>query len=309
MTIQKETPQPLEAKRVRVFRLPSWLNVFNWTVGALILVAFSFPMIFMAVSSLKPSDQIFIDLRSFAAFLPVGDISFDNYLGVFERVPVAQFLFNSVFVSVFVVGLGLIVNSLAGFAIARTQFKGRGALLTILIATLIVPFETIAIPMVYLVANLPWFDVQPDSIGFQMGMFNTYAVQILPTVANAFSIFLFVQYFKSIPKELDEAAVMDGAGWFTIYRKVISPLAGPAFATSAILTFLPAWNAYLWPIMVIQREELRPVQVGLQYFFQLDVAWGEIMAYTTLITLPVLILFVSFQRAFVASIAASGVKG
>lgn len=309
MTIQKETPQPLEAKRVRVFRLPSWLNVFNWTVGALILVAFSFPMIFMAVSSLKPSDQIFIDLRSFAAFLPVGDISFDNYLGVFERVPVAQFLFNSVFVSVFVVGLGLIVNSLAGFAIARTQFKGRGALLTILIATLIVPFETIAIPMVYLVANLPWFDVQPDSIGFQMGMFNTYAVQILPTVANAFSIFLFVQYFKSIPKELDEAAVMDGAGWFTIYRKVISPLAGPAFATSAILTFLPAWNAYLWPIMVIQREELRPVQVGLQYFFQLDVAWGEIMAYTTLITLPVLILFISFQRAFVASIAASGVKG
>lgn len=309
MTIQKETPQPLEAKRVRVFRPPSWLNVFNWTVGALILVAFSFPMIFMAVSSLKPSDQIFIDLRSFAAFLPVGDISFDNYLGVFERVPVAQFLFNSVFVSVFVVGLGLIVNSLAGFAIARTQFKGRGALLTILIATLIVPFETIAIPMVYLVANLPWFDVQPDSIGFQMGMFNTYAVQILPTVANAFSIFLFVQYFKSIPKELDEAAVMDGAGWFTIYRKVISPLAGPAFATSAILTFLPAWNAYLWPIMVIQREELRPVQVGLQYFFQLDVAWGEIMAYTTLITLPVLILFISFQRAFVASIAASGVKG
>jgi len=291
-------------------KLPSWMNLINWTAGALVLVIFSFPMIFMAVSSLKPSDQIFIDLRSFAAFLPVGEISLDNYAGVFQRVPVAQFLFNSIFVSVLVVGIGLVVNSLAGFAIARTQFRGRGALLTILIATLIVPFETIAIPMVYLVANLPWLDIQPDSIGFQMGMFNTYAVQILPLAANAFSIFLFVQYFKSIPKELDEAAVMDGAGWFTIYRRVISPLAGPAFATSAILTFLPAWNAYLWPIMVIQESELRPVQVGLQYFFQLvGVPWGEVMAYTTLISLPVLILFISFQRAFVASIAASGVKG
>ena len=309
MTITRRAAKTGPRVKKRQFRVPSWMSAFNWTAGALVLIIFSFPMIFMAVSSLKPSDQIFIDLRSFDAFLPVGDISFDNYVGVFQRVPVAQFMFNSIFISVFVVGLGLVVNSLAGFAIARTAFRGRGAVLTILIATLIVPFETIAIPMVYLVANLPWLDLQAGSIGLQMGMFNTYAVQILPITANAFSIFLFVQYFKSIPKELDEAAIMDGAGWFTIYRRVISPLAGPAFATSAILTFLPAWNAYLWPIMVVQQEELRPVQVGLQYFFQLDVAWGEIMAYATLISLPVIILFISFQRAFVASIAASGVKG
>ena len=287
----------------------SKFSFLNWIAGVFIVMVFGFPMLFMAVSSLKPSDQIFVDLRSFAAFLPVGEVSFDNYVGVFERVPVAQFLANSVFISGTVVLIGLFVNSLAGFAIARTRWKGRNAALAILIATLIVPFETIAIPMVYLVANLPWYEVDGGDVSFKMGMFNTYAVQILPLIANAFSIFLFTQYFKSIPVELDEAAVIDGAGWFSIYRKVVAPLAGPAFATSAILTFLPAWNAYLWPIMVIQEEQLRPVQVGLQYFFQFSVDWGQIMAYSTLITIPVLVLFLSFQRAFVSSIAATGVKG
>jgi len=131
----------------------------------------------------------------------------------------------------------------------------------------------------------------------------------VPFIANAFSIFLFAQYFSTIPASLDEAARIDGASWFTVYRRIIVPLSGPAFATVAILTFLPAWNQYLWPLMVVQKEGLRPVMVGMQYFFQLNTAWGEVMAYTSLITLPVLIVFLVFQRAFVSSIAASGVKG
>jgi multiple sugar transport system permease protein len=102
---------------------------------------------------------------------------------------------------------------------------------------------------------------------------------------------------------------VDGAGWFRIYRSVVMPLAGPAIATVAILTFLPAWNSYLWPLMVVQSEELRPVMVGISYFYQLDIQWGQIMAYSTLITIPVLVLFLSAQRAFISSIASSGVKG
>jgi multiple sugar transport system permease protein len=128
-------------------------------------------------------------------------------------------------------------------------------------------------------------------------------------VANAFSIYLFYTYFQSIPKELDEAAKVDGASWFRIYRSIIMPLSGPAVASVAILTFLPAWNQYLWPLMVVQDENLRPVMVGIGYFFQLDIAWGPMMAYATMITLPVLILFLTFQRAFIGSIASSGVKG
>ena len=270
---------------------------------------FLFPLIFMFVSSLKPDTQILQDIGSPQAFLPVGDISTDNYVGVFDRVPVARFILNSVLVTTLIVGLGLIVNSMAGFALSRLEWSGRKVLLTVIIATLIVPFETIAIPMVYWVSKLPTLVLENGVPMYDFGWLNSYHVQIIPFIANAFSIFLFTQYFSTIPKSFDEAARIDGAGWFTIYRRIIVPLAGPAFATVAILTFLPAWNQYLWPLMVVQQEDLRPVMVGMQYFFQINPAWGEVMAYTSLITLPVLVMFLAFQRAFVSSIASSGVKG
>lgn len=272
-------------------------------------IAFLFPLVFMFVSSLKPDSQILQDVNSPAAFLPVGDISLDNYFGVFERVPVAQFMFNSVLVTVLTVGLGLIVNSMAGFALSRLRWKGRLVVMALIIATLIVPFETIAVPMVYWVSQLPTLVMEGGVLKYDFGWLNTYQVQIVPFIANAFSIFLFAQYFSTIPASLDEAARIDGASWFTIYRRIIVPLSGPAFATVAILTFLPAWNQYLWPLMVVQKEGLRPVMVGMQYFFQLNTAWGEVMAYTSLIMIPVLLVFLVFQRAFVSSIAASGVKG
>lgn len=275
----------------------------------LLAVVFLFPLVFMFVSSLKPDRQIFADVDSWRAFVPVGDISLDNYSGVFDRVPFTRFLLNSIFVTTAIVVLGLIVNSMAGFALSRMEWRGRKVVLIGVIATLIIPFETIAVPMVYWVSKLPWIVFEGGVPLWDVGWLNSYHVQIVPFVANAFSIFLFTQYFSTIPRSLDEAARIDGAGWFTIYRRIIAPLSGPAYATVAILTFLPAWNSYLWPLMVVQKEELRPVMVGVQYFFQLNPEWGELMAYTSLITLPVLLVFVSFQRAFVSSIAASGVKG
>jgi len=269
-----------------------------------ILLAFVFglPLVFLLVSSLKPDVQIFGDLTSVNAFLPVGDISLNNYTEVFNRVPFWQFLMNSIIISVLTVVLGIVVNSMCAFALARLKFRGRGIILGVIIATLIVPFETLALPLLWWVNKLPYYD---GSIGW----LDTYEVQIIPFIANAFSIYLFYQYFDSIPKELDEAAIVDGAGWFTIYRRIVMPLSGPAIATVAILTFLPAWNSYLWPLMVVQTEELRPVQVGLDYFKLLNTSWGQIMAYASLITVPVLALFVAFQRSFINSIASSGVKG
>lgn len=276
-------------------------------IGGLIgrvLLAFVFglPLVFLLVSSLKPDTQIFGDLTSARAFLPVGDISLNNYTAVFNRVPFWRFLMNSVLISVLTVALGIIVNSMCAFALARLKFRGRSLILGVIIATLIVPFETLALPLLWWVNQLPYYDGT-------VGWLDTYEVQIIPFIANAFSIYLFYQYFDSIPKELDEAAIVDGAGWFTIYRRIVMPLSGPAIATVAILTFLPAWNSYLWPLMVVQTEELRPVQVGLDYFKQLNTSWGQLMAYASLITVPVLALFVAFQRAFINSIASSGVKG
>ncbi|MEN9872773.1 MAG: hypothetical protein RL450_708 [Actinomycetota bacterium] len=277
------------------------------------MLLFSLPLLFMISSSLKDPQAIFADVKSWRAFLPVGDISLDQYAGVFERLPLGQFIFNSVFISAVVVILGLFVNSLAAFAIARLKFRGQNAILVFLIATLVVPFETIAMPLLVLVNSLPRISFEDGSFEITTGWLNTYLVQIAPFIAWGFSIFLFVQYFKTIPKELDEAAIIDGASFFSIYWRIIVPLAGPAFATSAILSFLAIWNAYLWPVMVVQTEALRPVQVGLDYFWastsEEGTQWGEIMAYSTLITLPILVIFVIFQRAFVASVASSGVKG
>ncbi|MFT7839887.1 carbohydrate ABC transporter permease [Saccharothrix sp. BKS2] len=270
---------------------------------------FAFPVVFMLVSSFKPDQQIFGDLGSPRAFLPVGSLSLENYTAVFDRVPAVRFLLNSLGVSAITILLGLLVNSLAAFALSRMRWPGRKLLLTVIIATLIVPFETFALPMVWWVNKLPWLELNGFSLTLTEGWLDTYRVQVLPFVANAFSIFLFHQYFQSIPKELDEAALIDGAGWFGIYRRIVMPLSGPAIATVAILTFLPAWNSYLWPLMVVQDEELRPVMVGIQYFFQLNVSWGQIMAYSSMITVPVLALFLAFQRSFINSIASSGVKG
>ncbi|WNB87219.1 carbohydrate ABC transporter permease [Cellulomonas sp. ATA003] len=249
--------------------------VVGYVPMVLLALFFLFPLVFMFVSSLKPDAQILGDIGSPQAFLPVGDISTQNYVDVFDRVPVLRFVLNSVFVTVMIVGLGLIINSMAGFALSRLEWSGRKVLLTVIIATLIVPFETIAIPMVYWVSKLPTIVFENGLPMYDFGWLNSYHVQIVPFIANAFSIFLFTQYFSTIPKSFDEAARIDGAGWFTIYRRIIVPLSGPAFATVAILTFLPAWNQYLWPLMVVQQEDLRPVMVGMQYFFQINPAWGR----------------------------------
>ena len=275
--------------------------------GLLVAVAlvFVFPLVFMLVSSLKPDLQLLTDTSSLRAFLPVGDISLDNYFDAFRRAPVGLFIFNSVLVTVVTVALSRVICSLAAFSFAFLNWRGRDVVLSIIIATLIVPFETIAIPLLMVVNNLPW--IGPE--GLTIGWLNSYHVQIVPWIADGLTIFLFVQYFRDLPKELIEAARLDGATWFQVYARVIVPISGPVFATAAILKFLAMYNQYLWPLMVTQSEQFRPVMVGLQYFFQLNIAWGEVMAYLSLITIPVLVFYLFLQRAFIASIASTGIKG
>ncbi|HEY5787123.1 MAG TPA: carbohydrate ABC transporter permease, partial [Microlunatus sp.] len=212
-------------------------------LGRILLAGvFGLPLLFLIVSSFKPDIQIFADLTSIKAFLPVGDLTLANYSGVFDRVPFATFMINSIMISVLTVGLGLIVNSMAAFALSRIKFTGQKLILGVILATLIVPFETMALPLLWWSNKLPFYDFVN---GYSEGWLDTYQIQIVPFIANAFAIFLFYQYFDSIPKSLDEAATVDGAGWFRIYRSIIMPLSGPAVATVAILTFLPAWNQYL----------------------------------------------------------------
>ena len=277
----------------------------HYVLLAWIALVFIFPVVFMIVSSLKPDLQLLQDAGSLRAFLPVGQVSLDNYAAAFQRVPMGHFIFNSLLVTGVTMVLALFVCSLAAFAFVFLEFPGRSLMLAVVLATFIVPFESIAIPLLLVVNNLPWIGTD----GLHMGWLNSYHVQIIPFVADALTIFLFVQYFRDLPRDLVEAARVDGASYFQIYRRIVLPLAGPVFATAAILKFLAMYNQYLWPVMTAQSEEYRPIMVGLQYFFQLNIAWGEMMAYLTVITVPVLLFYLSLQRAFIASIASTGVKG
>ncbi|WP_368345077.1 carbohydrate ABC transporter permease [Pelagovum sp. HNIBRBA483] len=277
----------------------------RYLVLTLIAALFIFPLIFMLMSSLKPSQQLLVDSGSLRAFLPVGDISFDNYVMAFKRAPVGLFVMNSLLVTGTTVILSLFLCSLAGFSIAILDWRGKAFVLSAILATLTVPFETIAVPLLLMASKLPWVGME----GFEIGWLNSYRVQIIPFVADGLTIFLFVQYFRDLPKDLIEAARVEGASWWTVYAKVLMPLSGPIIATAAILKFLVMYNQYLWPLMVVQEEGYRPVLVGLQYFFQLNTAWGEIMAYLSMITVPVLVFYLFLQRAFIASIASTGVKG
>lgn len=279
--------------------------ITRYTVLVLIALIFIFPLVFMVMSSLKPDQQLLQDSGNMRAFLPVGDISLNNYSAAFDRAPVATFVFNSVLITGVTVVLSLLICSAAGFAFVFVNWKGRGVLLSVLLATLIVPFETIAIPLLLMASKLPWVGMD----GVEWGWLNTYRVQIIPFIADGLTVFLFVQYFKDLPGELIEAARVEGASWGQIYMRIVMPLSGPILATAAILKFLAMYNQYLWPLMVTQEEGYRPVMVGLQYFFQLNVAWGEVMAYLSMITVPVLAFYLYLQKAFIASIASTGVKG
>jgi multiple sugar transport system permease protein len=291
-------------------RLQQALRMALRYVPLLILIFFfTFPLVFMIVSAFKVSNQqIFSDLRSLRAFLPVGDLTLENFRFVFENSNFPRYLLNSVFISGITIILALAVNSMAAYALSRLRWRGQRLILSIIIATLIIPGQATIMPLLLLVATLPSVSFA-DGVSLTRGWLDSYHVQFLPFIAGAFSIFLFYQFFQEIPKDLDEAALVDGATRFQIFYRIIVPISGPVFASVSILTFIASWNAFLWPIMTVQSDELRPVMVGLLFFFQRNVQWGQVMAYTTMITIPVLAFFFAFQSAFVRSIATTGIKG
>lgn len=265
----------------------------------LIVVAlfFLFPTVFMFVSSIKNNEtQIISDMSNLRAFVPYGNLGFKNYFDVFDQLHFGRFMFNSVFIVGSIVSAGLIVNSMIAYSLARLRFRGRNIIISLIIALIIVPIESIVIPLLLMVNKVGWID--------------SYHVQIIPFIADAFSIFLFYQFFIGIPKEIDEAAMVDGASPFRIYWNIIIPLSLPVFATVAILQFIFRWSDFLWPLMVTRGYEYRPLTVAIQQFFSFaPKVWGDIFAFASMITIPSLIVFLVFQKWFVRSVASSGIKG
>jgi multiple sugar transport system permease protein len=270
---------------------------------ALLGAFFLFPIIFMLVSSIKTNElQVVSDMSSLKAFLPVGEIGLENYKTALGQ-EFGQMMFNSVLIMLVTVITGLFINSLIAYSLARLKFKGKNLLLSVIIALIIIPFEAVAIPLLVLVNKLPWF-------GGATSWLDSYHVQIIPFIADAFSVFLFYQFFINIPKELEEAALVDGASLFRIFWNIILPISRPIFATVAILQALASWNRFMWPLMVTRGVDVRPLTVGIQTFFGQDPRiWGDLMAFASMITIPVLIVFLLFQKWFVQSVASTGIKG
>ena len=272
-------------------------------------VVFVMPLLFMFAASFKTDTAIFQNLTHWSSYVPSAGWSLANYRAIFGKSDLPGFLLNSTIIAALVVAGGVVLNSMLAFALSRMRWRGRNIVLALVVALLVVPFEVIAIPLLSLVARLPWPAIEHGTLVLHSGWFNSLHVQVVPFLANAFCVFLFYQFFRDIPPEKDEAAKMDGARPWTVYARIIMPNSGPVIATAAIVLFIAAWNQYLWPIMVVQGEAFRPVQPGIQQFFGRTNSWGQIMAYASVITLPVLAVFLAFQRQFVASVAGSGIKG
>lgn len=265
--------------------------------GLLLLCASIFvaPVAVMLVGSLKPEARVLAEVGGLKAFIPDA-VSLQNYRDVFARVPFARYLFNSLWINGLIVVLGLAVNSLAAYALARLRWRGRDALLLAVLAILVIPFEAIAVPLFFQLTALGWYD--------------SYTVQIAPFIANPLSIFLFYSFFLDMPRELEEAARIDGAGALRIFLTIVAPNARAVFASVAIVTFLFNWGMYLWPLMMTAGDSVRPLPLGMAVFYSLPpLQWGDILAFGVMMVTPVLLVFVLFQRWFVRSVAATGIKG
>lgn len=273
-------------------QLGSLLFYIGNTIIALIFVS---PLIWMIASSLKPEAGIFKGLNSLSTFIPK-DASLNNYVEVFNRVNMWKFIFNSLFYVLVIIVLDLFVNSLCGYALAKFEFKGKNALLTLVISLMVFPAEAIMLPMYREMADLGWI--------------NTWASLIVPFIAKCFSIYMFRQFFLDIPNDLLEAAKIDGCGPIKTFFTVVVPISGTVYATILILDFVAHWNDFMWPLLVVTGEEKRTIQLAIQTFFgSKPINYGPIMASLTISAIPMLIMFIFLQKYYVEGIASTGIKG
>jgi multiple sugar transport system permease protein len=248
-----------------------------------------FPLVWMLVISFKTGADVFTP-----SLLPAEPTT-GNFIYVLTEVPFLRYLFNSFFVSATVTIAALFFHSMAGYALARLHFPGRETIFLLMFSTFLVSLPVIIVPLFILTRAL--------------GMLDSYAGLIIPAIFNAFGIFLLRQYYLALPKELEEAAILDGAGYWRIYWSVILPLSRPILSALAILFFLANWNAFLWPLTVTSDLDLWVVQVAIANFkSQYAGAWNYVMAASTIVAVPMLILFVIFQRQIMDSIKTSGLK-
>jgi len=251
-----------------------------------------FPFYWLVAGSLKPTSELF---RWPPTFLPQG-LTLDAYRYLWQTMDVPRAVFNSVVVAVLEVGLNVIFSGLVAYALAKMRIPGKRYLLWLVLALMMIPFQIMMIPLFLQIHRL--------------GLLDTYAGIVLPGAVSSFSIFLLHQAFKTIPDDYIDAALVDGAGHFGILTRIAVPMVMPLILTTILINFYWSWNGFLWPFIVIQRDELATLPVALARYqaFQ-ENRWDAILAGATITSLPIVVLYLFIQRKFVDSLTMTGLRG
>lgn len=269
---------------------------FMFYFGNIVIgIIFVSPLIWMISASLKPESQIFANMNSLKTFFPVS-ASFNNYVEVFTRMNLPQVFKNTLLYIALILVLDLLVNSMCGYALAKFEFKGKGAIMNLIVALMVLPMEAIMLPLYIEMSQLGWV--------------NTLVALVIPFVAKCFSIYMFRQFFCDIPDDLIEAAAIDGCRPAGTFFKIVMPISKTVYATVFILDFVAHWNDFMWPFLVMTGEDKRTIQLAVQSFFGTQpVHYSAIMAALVISAIPMIIMFIFMQKYYVEGIASSGIKG
>ncbi len=271
----------------------NWRIVIGYVCLVLIAISMLYPFFAMFNLSLVPNGEIFNQ----GGKLIYSPITLDNYVSVFNKIPVWKYFANSLFVAIVTTVGQVIISALAGYAFARMTFKWRDGLFLLVLITMLVPPQVNIIPLFFLMRQFHWI--------------NTYQALILPGLFGGFGIFMMRQYFLGLPKDLEESAKIDGCNIFSTFFKIALPLAIPAIATLSIFTFVTTWNSFMWPLIVTNTESMRTLPVGLAIFkgsFREITLWGDLLACSVICTIPVIGVFILGKKYFINDILQGGVK-
>ncbi len=267
-----------------------------WAAGGFVAILWGLPFVWMVSTSLKPAGQV---MTRDVEWLP-REVIFDNYIKILTQYPIARWAFNSLVVAGVATALCVLFGAMAGYALARLRFRGRDALFALFLASIMIPIEVAVVPL--LLAFI------------KAGLASTYAALILPTIANVFAVYIFRQFFLTFPAELEEAAIIDGAGRIAIFFRIALPLArAPAIAATVII-FTLNWNNFLWPLLITFDESMKTMPVGIAAFApvvgthtQLE-GFAVAMAAVTLLCIPSVLLFLLLQKHFLRGISSGAIK-
>ncbi len=267
-----------------------WLATAVLVLPALIQ---AFPLVYLLCVSWKEGAEV---IQYPPKFFPKA-LNWVNYIEALDSAPLLRFLFNSALVATSITFCQLFTSILAAYALSRLKFQGQRWIMGLIVGTMMIPGEVTIIPNYFTLASWNWL--------------NTYFALIIPFSVSGFGIFFLYQFFKTIPKELEEAAYLEGCSRLRFLFQFVVPLSWPAITAFAIYSFVGAWNQYLWPLIVTQTTEMQTAQIGIGMFRSQNesMSWGVIMAATAMLISPTVLLFIATQKQFVRGITMSGIKG